>query len=66
MQTKIRDHNEGLEVEIEEKLVGDTKRLVIVALNQAGYDATEVDLLDVIEWVRENKPELLEVKNVVG
>lgn len=35
------------------------KRLVIQAINQGGYDSTEVDLLDLISWLKENRPDLL-------
>lgn len=34
-------------------------RLVINAYNPGGYDDTMVDLLDLIEWLKQNKPELL-------
>ena len=37
-------------------------RVIIIAYNEGGYNKTEVDLLDVIEWVKENKPELLKIK----
>jgi hypothetical protein len=33
-------------------------RLVVVAYNEAGYCATEVDLLDLVDWLRAN-PERL-------
>ena len=34
-------------------------RLVIVALNAGGHDSTEVDLLELLAWVKINRPELL-------
>jgi hypothetical protein len=34
-------------------------RWVVRAMNQSGFDCTEVDLVDLIEWVRKNKPEFL-------
>lgn len=34
-------------------------RLVIKAFNEAGCNITEVDLIQLIEWVKENKPEIL-------
>ena len=34
-------------------------RWVIWAENEGGYNGTVVDLLDVIDWVKKNKPELL-------
>ena len=37
-------------------------RIVIKAFNESGFNRTEVDLMDVILWLRKNKPELLEGK----
>jgi len=37
----------------------DRDRLVIKAYNEAGYNSTEVDLIDVIIWLRKYKPEIL-------
>ena len=54
----IREYSEGYGVEIVEK----EGRLVIFALNEGGHNGTSVDLLDVLEWVRANKPELLSEK----
>lgn len=34
-------------------------RLVIVAHNEGRNNRTEVDLLQLIEWVKKNRPELL-------
>ena len=55
----VREYNEEYDVSLK---VGSYSegRLVICALNEATYNATEVDLLDLIEWLKENKPELLE------
>lgn len=36
------------------------RRLVIKAYNEGGYNCTLVDLLDLIAWLKANKPELLE------
>jgi hypothetical protein len=38
-------------------------RLVVKALNEAGYNSTQVDLLQLLKWVAENKPEIY-MKNV--
>ncbi len=35
------------------------RRLCITAVNEGGYNSTAVDLLDLIAWVKKNKPELL-------
>ena len=34
-------------------------RLAIQAYNESGYNSTQVDLLDLIKWLRNNYPELL-------
>lgn len=67
MSIKMREYCEELNVEIEERIdsdkiagVGGIGRLIIKSSSEGGYSGTEVDLLDVIDWVRENKPELLE------
>ncbi len=71
MITTIREYAEGEPVEIKEielssygaagtGLKEGDKRVVIQALNEGGYSSTSVDLLDVIAWVKENKPQLLE------
>ena len=61
----VREYAEGYEV----KLVTSTGyyngahidggRLAVRALNEAGHNCTEVDLLDLIAWVKANRPELL-------
>jgi hypothetical protein len=65
--TAIREYTEQLPVAIsvrESRQLGNrwdagVGRLVIEASNQGGFDGVEVDLLDVIKWVRENRPDLL-------
>lgn len=34
-------------------------RFLIRAINEGGHNSTTVDLIDVIRWVKNNKPELL-------
>jgi hypothetical protein len=34
-------------------------RLVIKAMNEAGNNCTEVDLLEVLSWVKANRPDLM-------
>lgn len=34
-------------------------RLVIQALNEGGHNSTEIDLVQLIKWLRANHPELL-------
>lgn len=65
-ETNIREYAEEMKVTIadwqaidnDSKPIGE-KRLVITALNEGGYNGTDVDLIDVVEWVKINMPELL-------
>jgi len=34
-------------------------RLIVVAKNEGGFNSTSVDLLDIIEWTKKNKPQLI-------
>ena len=36
------------------------QRWVIDAVNEGGHNGTEVDLVDLLRWLKENRPELLE------
>lgn len=51
----VREHSENMKVFISN--VND--REVIEAYNEGGYNFTQVDLLDVVDWVKRNRPELL-------
>ena len=53
IQTTIREYGEELPVNI----AWFNKRLVIVAANEAGFNTTQVDLIDTLEFVRCNLPE---------
>lgn len=53
----VREYCEGMGV-----LLGtdeDSGREVIKAVNEGGYNSTHVDLLDLITWLKQNRPELL-------
>jgi hypothetical protein len=58
MKTNIREYAEGFDVEFLEK-IGSNNIFCIVAKNEGGYNSTFVDLVDVINFVKENLPELL-------
>ena len=70
-KTTIREWNEGIDVEVKTKSVNDDPwapdcesnppkdRLVLVAYNEAGCNCVYVDLLDVIDFVKKEMPELL-------
>ena len=52
----VREYAEGMKVEF---LINKNNIPVIVAYNEAGYNATEVDTVDLIRWLIHNKPELV-------
>lgn len=51
----VREYAEGLQV----RLAVNGGRWTIYALNECGHNGTEIDLLDVIDWVKTNRPELM-------
>ena len=51
----VTEYEEELEVE----LTYENDRPVILAVNEGGYCATRVDLIQLLEWVRDNIPELM-------
>lgn len=57
MQTDIREYSKQLSVEVPEMDFDGEKRWVITV---DGNEAVEVDLLDVIHWVKNNRPEMIE------
>lgn len=52
----VREYAEEMPVE----LVTTKNRLAVKAFNEAGYNCTEVDLLDLLAWVKANRPEVWE------
>ena len=53
--TGVTEYDEGLDV----KLTYVKDRPVIWAANEAGYCSTLVDLIELLEWVKINMPELM-------
>jgi len=51
----VREYAERLPVAITLCTNG---RLAITAINQGGYDSTAVDLLDLLGWIKNNRPDL--------
>ena len=51
----VTEYDEGLDV----KLTYVKDRPVIWAANEAGYCSTLVDLVELLEWVKVNMPELM-------
>ncbi len=58
IKTAIREYSEGMTVEVDEH----KGRPIIVAWNEGGGNLTQVDIEDVLDWVAENRPEMLAVK----
>ena len=68
----IREYNEEMPVSIErlnpndnhkgaDKEAYESARYIIVALNESGCNSTEVDLIDVLKFVKAELPEIWEV-----
>lgn len=55
----VTEYTEGLAVGLEVVVRNDKLRLVVVALNEAGNNGTEVDLLELISWLKRNRPDLV-------
>ena len=53
----VREYAEGFDVTL--KADEETGRLCIVAMNEGGHNCTAVDLLDLLAWLKTNRPELL-------
>lgn len=53
----MREYTEGYEVCLVEQVPGG--RLVVKATNEGRYDSTAVDLVDLLNWLAGNRPELL-------
>lgn len=53
----VSEYAEEMDVE----LITDPKsqRLVVQAFNEGGHNCTRVDILDLIEWVLKNRPDLI-------
>jgi len=51
----VREYCEERQVEFDHR----DGRPVVRATNEAGHNCTEVDLLDLIAWIKANRPELL-------
>lgn len=68
--TGVREYAEGYDVELVELPMTATfgspvsarpggGRLVVRAWNEGHYNLTEIDLLDLVAWMKANRPDLL-------
>ena len=61
----VTEYAEGYEVELVLWAAGQTnrgERWAVKALNEAGHNCTAIDVLDLIAWLHEHRPDLLEKK----
>ena len=49
----VREYTEEYPVEL---IRTDLGRVVIQALNEGGYNITQVDLVDLLDWIKRNAP----------
>lgn len=58
----VREYEEWSQVEFDVRVADDhaeTMRPIVRAFAEAGFAPLEIDLLDLIKWLRANRPELL-------
>ncbi len=53
-ETEIREYAEQMSVSVEDC----EGRIVVKALNEGGYNCTQVDLLDLLSFVKNNMPDV--------
>jgi predicted type IV restriction endonuclease len=58
-ETKMNGVSEYCEEMAVRLAITDNGRWVVRALNEGGYNSTEVDLFELLEWLRCNRPDLL-------
>ena len=55
----VTEYAEGLDVRLQ---LEDNGRLIISAKNEGGYNGTSVDLLELLAWLRANRPDLMSTR----
>ena len=58
----VREYSEQMEVELKRE----NERLVVTAFNEGGFKTTNVDLLDLLDWLSANRPDILEAACLRG
>jgi hypothetical protein len=52
----VTEYAEGLDVKLQ---MEDNGRPIVSAYNEGGFNGTSVDLLELLAWLRANRPDLL-------
>lgn len=60
----VREYGEEMPVELSTSAGSD--RPTLVAHNECGHNCTAVDLMDVLVWVRRNRPDLLQRAEILA
>lgn len=55
----VREYAEEMPVKLKQSDISLDRRWVIEARNEGGFNGVEVDLLDLLKWLRENRIDLL-------
>lgn len=55
----VTEYAEGFDAQ----LVWSHGRLAVQARNEGGFNTTAIDLMELLAWVKANRPELLEAKS---
>ena len=52
----VTEYAEGLDVRLQ---LEDNGRLIVSAYNEGGFNGTSIDLLELLAWLRNNRPDLI-------
>ena len=52
----VTEYAEGLDVRLQ---LEDNGRLIVSAYNEGGFNGTSIDLLELLVWLRNNRPDLI-------
>ena len=53
----VTEYAEGLDVRLQ---LEDNGRPIVSAYNEGGFNGTSIDLLQLLAWLRANRPDLIE------
>jgi hypothetical protein len=56
----VTEYAEGLDVRLQ---LEDNGRPIVSAYNEGGFNGTSVDLLELLAWLRANRPDLIGVES---